>query len=202
VREVRELIAQVSDTGELRTDIVAWLIANSIQSESLQHMALCQQEVQGIDQTDQKITRFLGVWRRQAFWDLLNSESPQENKAVCLVSRFFETPQGEEIERILSSSKTVVPVPKDPVKNPEAEVKMRLISIIKTLEAVGMPQRMIQEVLRQVQGSEQHHNTNISLRWACRGSCGFDRDCGANGGSFAAGNASNRYRGRGIFVIR
>lgn len=32
-------------------------------------------------------------------------------------------------------------------------MKLRLIAIIKTLEAVGMPQRMIQDVLRQVQGS-------------------------------------------------
>jgi hypothetical protein len=45
VDEVWELIQKVSNSGDVLTDIFAWLCVNSMKSEKLQHLALCYQQL-------------------------------------------------------------------------------------------------------------------------------------------------------------
>jgi hypothetical protein len=48
VDEVYELIGRVSKSDSLLNDVIAWLIVNSMRSEKLQHLALCQQQLQNV----------------------------------------------------------------------------------------------------------------------------------------------------------
>ena len=58
VRELRSLISEASRSGDLKVDIVHWLLLNSIKSEHLQQTQLCYQDV-------------AYVWRRLIFFLLL-----------------------------------------------------------------------------------------------------------------------------------
>ena len=59
VRELETLVFGVSNSGDLRSDIVQWLLLNSIKSEHLQQMQLCHQDI-------------AYTWRKFAFNQLQN----------------------------------------------------------------------------------------------------------------------------------
>eukprot|EP01046_Picozoa_sp_COSAG06_P089548 COSAG06_NODE_35922_length_454_cov_0.498592_1_plen_140_part_01 len=61
--EVLELVREVSSTGNMPVDVMAWLVSQSMNSEKLQYMMLAKQ-------------RLNDVWRTSAFRDLLNSVAP------------------------------------------------------------------------------------------------------------------------------
>jgi hypothetical protein len=94
VDEVQQLIRRVnasahsSGVGEAQAlaSIIAWLLSNSMRTEKLQHLALCQQQLHN-------------VWRRTAFSHLLKSAAPSESKDVLLSTR-FRAPIRDEAERV------------------------------------------------------------------------------------------------------
>jgi hypothetical protein len=90
VDEVYELIGRVSKSDSLLNDVIAWLIVNSMRSEKLQHLALCQQQLHN-------------VWRKKAFTELLTSRAPQQDQSrAILISRFMRPARSTQYDKILS----------------------------------------------------------------------------------------------------
>ena len=77
VQELRSLIMEASQSGDLKVDIVHWLLLNSIKSEHLQQTQLCQQDV-------------AYVWRRFAHKQLRKMSEIQERLKI------FSTPDAAE----------------------------------------------------------------------------------------------------------
>ncbi len=92
VDEVMKLIKDVCDSGDVRNDVIAWLVVNSMRSEKLQHLALCQQEL-------------TTLWRKTAFRALLDSSAPDTAaQGVALVSRFARPiTKSREIANVLAT---------------------------------------------------------------------------------------------------
>ena len=61
--DVLEMVHKVSSTDNMPTDVMAWLLSQSMHSEKLQYMMLAKQ-------------RLTDVWRTSAFRDLLSSTAP------------------------------------------------------------------------------------------------------------------------------
>lgn len=68
-KEVLQLVHQVSETGNLAVDIVAWLLVSSARADELQHMQLLKQSL-------------AHVWRRNAMRHLVNEGAHSEARSV------------------------------------------------------------------------------------------------------------------------
>jgi len=71
IDEVVELVQKVSNTGNLAVDVMAWLISQSMQAESLQYTMLVKQNL-------------ANLWRRAAFQRLLDSKSPPDGDQLIV----------------------------------------------------------------------------------------------------------------------
>ena len=70
-QEVLQLVHRVSSSGDMATDCMAWLVAQSMQSEKLQYMMLAKQ-------------RLNDVFRTSAFKDLLSSSAPKQGSHLMV----------------------------------------------------------------------------------------------------------------------
>ena len=90
VSQILSLVQRTSDTGELCYDIVAWLVANGVRSERVQHLALAKQQL-------------ASTWRKEALLSLLTSSMPAQERgsSVLFTSRFADPVPDQERQLVI-----------------------------------------------------------------------------------------------------